>query len=711
METSPLHRKKKIKKIKRENKKKIRTVPSASPTDSVDQGAASQDDDPQIETTATQQETFFRDAPGKKGREKKERKRHERYNVNPDNIVDRGRRDPVPKDEKIGDIPPLKSGVPWTSAETRKKQDATILGDEDGNVQRGAKRKWRTRFVQIESPSQDEDSSPELCFVRKRDVQSGLYGKNCLECLEEDTVEISVIDPRGHTARWLRVECTSCSYVHENTPPKIGRNHVYDLKVAYMILKGDISTQTYGAFVNTLGLRRVSVDTLFSNHQSHVLALYRKFYEKMLNIAHEAVIKFISENNLGECINGRYEVTISIDGCYPKRSYYNNYSSLYGVTFIICVYTGIILGYYVAQKCNANDCEERNVLNTQCKYGLFHGHSSGLEVAGAKALFTKNRNDADCRLLFATYVGDGDSAVGREILKDPNTKKLECQFHYRKSSRKKLIFTFHNSVVMIPKKRTWDRKTQKWSKQTYYPRYPLRAREKSLALSYSNQILTEVRRNLRKPATIKRKAILAICLHNFDHRNATRAQRRDFHQYCNKDWCAYKDAVSRKEKYVCRVNRPLAVQAEVREKVLKCFEKCANLAKLGRLNRNVSTNMNESIHARFFEIVTKVHHYSYARICYAAEQTILEHNFGHYGGSFLHVLGKRNQEKMDLQAEDKRTDRKAATEKRFNVLYMGQRTVPEEEILYEPGRIFEDLTDDVAALSPPREFDIAESSP
>ena len=130
-----------------------------------------------------------------------------------------------------------------------------------------------------------------------------------------------------------------------------------------------------------------------------------------------------------------------------------------------------------------------------------------------------------------------------------------------------------------------------------------------------------------------------------------------------------------------------------------------------RLERNLDTNLNESVHARFFEIVKKCHHYSYARICYAAEQTILTHNFGHCGGSLLHVLGMSTQEKLDLQAENKRTDRKAATVKRFNVLYMGQRTVPPEQILYEPGRIFEDLADDVDALSPTRESNIAGSSP
>ena len=122
-----------------------------------------------------------------------------------------------------------------------------------------------------------------------------------------------------------------------------------------------------------------------------------------------------------------------------------------------------------------------------------------------------------------------------------------------------------------------------------------------------------------------------------------------------------------------------------------------------RLERNLDTNLNESVHARFFEIVKKCHHYSYARICYAAEQTILTHNFGHYGGSLLHVLGFNGQERLDLQAEDRRTDLKAATIKRFKAINMGV-PVQDQGNLYEPGRIFEELEDDVAALSPEKKL-------
>ena len=95
----------------------------------------------------------------------------------------------------------------------------------------------------------------------------------------------------------------------------------------------------------------------------------------------------------------------------------------------------------------------RSQTNTPCINGLFHGNSTGLEVASAKALFTKNRNDRDCPFKFSIYAGDGDSAVGKEVLKDPDVKKLECQWHFRRDCKGKLVVCFHNSVAIFPKKK------------------------------------------------------------------------------------------------------------------------------------------------------------------------------------------------------------------------------------------------------------------
>ena len=109
----------------------------------------------------------------------------------------------------------------------------------------------------------------------------------------------------------------------------MGKNTVHGLKVAYNILKGSIPTKAYRAIVAGLGLPVVAIDTLYSNHEATVLGLHRKFYQKLRRVAHGAVLKFIKENGLGACRDGRYEITISIDGCYPKCSKNNNYTSIF----------------------------------------------------------------------------------------------------------------------------------------------------------------------------------------------------------------------------------------------------------------------------------------------------------------------------------------------------------------------------------------------
>ena len=118
----------------------------------------------------------------------------------------------------------------------------------------------------------------------------------------------------------------------------------------------------------------------------------------------------------------------------------------------------------------------------------------------------------------------------------------------------------------------------------------------------------------KKPAIFKSNAIKAIALHNMDHVSATRLQRRRFHSLCDIKWCKYLIAVSKGESYKLDKNKPLACHKQVQAQVLKTLEKCAYLPKMERLTQNVSTNLNESMHARFFKIFHKCHHYSYARI-------------------------------------------------------------------------------------------------
>ena len=127
--------------------------------------------------------------------------------------------------------------------------------------------------------------------------------------------------------------------------------------------------------------------------------------------------------------------------------------------------------YYVSERCIDDDlCPNHLTPATPCQRGKFHGNATGLEVASAKVLFTKNRNDKECRFKYTTYVGDGDSAVGKEVLNDPDVKKEECQYHYRKSCKRNLVKVFNDSVAWIAKKRRRNRETKRLLKKSYYAR-------------------------------------------------------------------------------------------------------------------------------------------------------------------------------------------------------------------------------------------------
>ena len=135
------------------------------------------------------------------------------------NILQHGRRDPV-QNYEIDEIHHLKSGIPWKSAVTQKKQDAKILG-KDGKVKRGDGRDWRSENLKIKSPPKTDDS-PEYCLVKLSDIHSGVYGRQCQSC-GESSMKVSVKTEIGYHNKWLRAECENCKVRYDNDTPMIGQ--------------------------------------------------------------------------------------------------------------------------------------------------------------------------------------------------------------------------------------------------------------------------------------------------------------------------------------------------------------------------------------------------------------------------------------------------------------------------------------------------------
>ena len=55
--------------------------------------------------------------------------------------------------------------------------------------------------------------------------------------------------------------------------------------------------------------------------------------------------------------------------------------------------------------------------------------------------------------------------MGKEVLNDPDVKKEECQYHYRKSYKQNLVKVLNESAAWIAKKRRRNRETKRLLKK------------------------------------------------------------------------------------------------------------------------------------------------------------------------------------------------------------------------------------------------------
>ena len=160
----------------------------------------------------------------------------------------------------------------------------------------------------------------------------------------------------------------------------------------------------------------------------------------------------------------------------------------------------------------------------------------------------------------------------------------------------------------------------------------------------------------------QRRAVFAILWHECDHKDSTIEQKKFYHRFCDsrchffKYWqekkplekyeknstVGYKDDTGElvKKPWVAGIfagmdtSYPLAF-----EQLIDHTEIVANCDLLSRCGTMRTTNANESIHSKIWGPLLKIKHHGVDRVKHGIEQVVMVHNFGHYRGSLLHVLG------------------------------------------------------------------------
>ena len=240
-------------------------------------------------------------------------------------------------------------------------------------------------------------------------------------------------------------------------------------------------------------------------------------------------------------------------------------------------------------------------------------------------------------------------------------------------------------------------------------RYPYRARDQKLSLRFSNLYLHVIKKivkadNRFRTESVKEELaeicstqIRAIPRHYMDHKDATLEERRTYHhKFCDKSFCPFmqlnvNDQASYKptnskgkpkngELFVPGLNGKAAM-----DRVITFFDEVlADVSLLKTSTRFLTTNANESLHARLYINCSKIHHYKYNHLNFASQYTMSVNNHGYVTSSLLNNSGyKMNSYAHDrLKHKDLARVRNASrtTKKRRDKLQMLQ----EGEQLYGP---------------------------
>ncbi|GFQ95208.1 yqaJ domain-containing protein [Trichonephila clavata] len=186
-------------------------------------------------------------------------------------------------------------------------------------------------------------------------------------------------------------------------------------------------------FLSTLDIPPLSSKTYQKEHNTIATAWEKVAEREMYSVAMEEKQLAVQAGEIGP--DGFPTLTVVVDGCWAKRSYRNNYSSLSGAAAIVgfrtkkVIYMGVRNRYCMV-------CSRAAAANEQagrhCCSKNWHGSSSSMEANIIQEGFMNSV--AMYGIKYTKIIGDGDSNVYKTILDSRpydalQVEKLECKNH------------------------------------------------------------------------------------------------------------------------------------------------------------------------------------------------------------------------------------------------------------------------------------------
>ncbi|GFS61371.1 yqaJ domain-containing protein [Nephila pilipes] len=186
-------------------------------------------------------------------------------------------------------------------------------------------------------------------------------------------------------------------------------------------------------FLSTLDIPPLSSNTYQKEHDNIATAWEKVAENEMYCAAMEEKHLAVQAGEVGG--DGIPMLTVVVDGCWAKRSYRTNYSSLSGAAAIVGFRTKKVL-YMAVRNRYCMVCSRAAAVNKlpgkHCCSKNWHGSSSSMEANIIQEGF--QNSVAMYGVKYAKVIGDGDSNVYKTILDsrpydELQVEKLECQNH------------------------------------------------------------------------------------------------------------------------------------------------------------------------------------------------------------------------------------------------------------------------------------------
>ena len=567
---------------------------------------------------------------------------------------------------------------------------------------------WKNKFLR-------QDLLPEAMVISDNAIVSQEFFNDlpnnisvtyrCPECRGD--LDLEWRGYSGTAGKYPSFECrnSKCKFRHANEPKycKEPQSTHLPIRLAKSLFSCLLGQLTYVIFKQLFQGQGLSVpgESYFHKICTTIYKVYGNVFEEILQKNRNSVKEFYLRRGVKLNDDGKMDITISCDGAYTRRSHNRVYLSRYCLAFAIEAYTGTVIDVVVVERCTDNDCYRAN--GNICPNKKHHGTAKTLEPAAVLQLYIRS-DKADFPFRYTIYIGDADSGVFSKIIQfrpeiygaEGIISKQECVFHYRKRAKVNLYGIFLNFKTRVVRKPTIDRYLRLGQQINYEEltsddfKGPITLWNKDMAetlsIRYANLIffvlksITRKFKNSDSGSAVKAMShgIMAIPRHHCDFRGATLEMRNEkFHKYCSDSFCKFLQ-MDERERHLYEPTKDGLFHIEEFDALGKLtsvgvdaiigkFDELADEETMGRCTLFLHQNTNESIHQRYFNIVSKSKSFQYPHLDFAAKMAAAIHNVGYecgIGVIYTRMGEYRESEKNTLQDRDKKRETHASEEHR-----------------------------------------------